>query len=93
MWLSGYSFCDSMAMYELLGIIVVAWSVSVASSSEAIFQFAVVVSESEDTSSFYGGGAANETQSAVALALQHISSCPNILHFNLSLETIFIEVS
>ena len=53
-------------------------------SSPGVFQFALVESESEDASSFYGGGSVNESLSAVDLALQHVSSCPDIpWHTNL----------
>ena len=53
-------------------------------SSGSVFQFALVVTESEDASSFYGGGSINESLSAVDLGFQHVSSCPNIpWHTNL----------
>lgn len=54
-------------------------------SSGSVFQFALVVTESEDASSFYGGGSINESLSAVDLGFQHVSSCPNIpWHTNLA---------
>ena len=80
-----------MALYRslLLQVVMLAASASLVASmlswnESSAFQFALVVSESEDASSFYGGGSVNETLSAVDIALQHVSSCPDIpWHANL----------
>ena len=62
-------------------------------SFPSVFQFALVVSESEDVNSFYGGGSVNESLSAVDLALQRVSSCPDIpWHTNL-VHMLFTKVS
>ena len=86
-----------MAMYHLLvlhAVVIFTGSITVVAPSrnETVFQFALVVSESEDASSFYGGGSVNESLAAAALALQHVSSCPDILRL-INSETMFTKVS
>ena len=81
-----------MASYNplILQVVMLAASASLVAStlylneSQPVFQFALVVSESEDASTFYGGGSVNESLSAVNIALQHVRNCPDIpWHTNL----------
>ena len=80
-----------MALYHtlVLQVVILAASASLVASTlvwneSSVFQFALVVSESEDASSFYGGGSVNESLSVIDIALEHVSSCPDIpWHTNL----------
>ena len=79
-------FLQAVALTALMASDTLGWNES------SVFQFALVVSESEDASSFYGGGSVNESLSAVDIALQHVSSCPDI-PWHANLVHIFTKVS
>lgn len=87
-WLLLLAYATAMALYHPLllqvAVLVASNSLVASTRNENSFQFALVVSESEDANSFYGGGSINESLSAVDLALQHVSTCPDIpWHANL----------
>ena len=84
-----------MALYPPLILqvaMLVASAASLAWNESSPSQFALVVSESEDASSFYGGGSVNESLSAVDVALQHVSNCSDI-PWHINLEHMFTKVS
>ena len=86
-----------MASYNplILQVVMLAASASLVASTlyrNESQSFALVVSESEDASTFYGGGSVNESLSAVNIALQHIKSCPDI-PWRTNLVRMFTKVS